>query len=384
MKGVPEVLVSICIPTFNGRKFIHRALESAINQSYDNIEVIVTDDVSSDGTEEVVKLYAAKDKRIKYFRNKENIGGIRNFFKAVELASGQYVQCVCHDDWISKSYVEEGVKNFLLYPGTAAVLNSVIHFSLDDGGNFCPTLGHQQNFFVSKTKKYSVDTLLRKGYKSQLVFVSGFGTMHRRQDLIDIAPFMDEIQKNSYYSSAREAGFWGGELIPLKIFARYKYFISTKNTAYIKVEHLENYGEDRSSRDVSERAMRGYAIRKFYGEIYTKELRKHFSSFRIGFAVREMADIVVSLMKKKLDFQSYRDVFSAMSLMLEGCSLYEKTLALFLAPFSLVSRFFDYFHRGIKRMTEKKEKFVVYYPEAYLRENNDMTGRFIFENTEKK
>ncbi len=98
-------LVSICIPIFNGGSFVSRALESSINQTYKNIEIIVVDNASTDNTRKIIDSYIAKDKRIKYFRNDFNIGAIKNFLKSFQFASGEYVQLLCHDDWLSKNYI---------------------------------------------------------------------------------------------------------------------------------------------------------------------------------------------------------------------------------------------------------------------------------------
>ena len=65
-------LVSIIIPTYNRAEFLPRAVQSALDQTYTNIEIIIVDDCSPDNTKEVVKAYQKKDKRIQYLCNKKN------------------------------------------------------------------------------------------------------------------------------------------------------------------------------------------------------------------------------------------------------------------------------------------------------------------------
>lgn len=118
-------LVSICIPAWNAAAFIHRGLESCISQTYSNIEVIVTDDASTDNTRKVVEEYAARDRRIKYFRNDANLNFGKNMFKAYSLALGEYIQYLSHDDWLDLDYVEKKVQIFQSIPNIAWVASAI-------------------------------------------------------------------------------------------------------------------------------------------------------------------------------------------------------------------------------------------------------------------
>lgn len=93
---MPEVSVNICC--YNSEKFIHRSLESVLNQTYKDFEVIVIDDGSKDRTGEIIKGY--KDPRIKYFYQ-ENRGLSASRNRAIELSSGEYIALIDHDDiWL--------------------------------------------------------------------------------------------------------------------------------------------------------------------------------------------------------------------------------------------------------------------------------------------
>ena len=83
-------LVSIGMPTYNGSKYIRQALVSLINQSYRNFELIISDNASTDNTEAICKEYRRRDKRIKYIRQKKNIGPINNFNFVLKEAKGEY------------------------------------------------------------------------------------------------------------------------------------------------------------------------------------------------------------------------------------------------------------------------------------------------------
>lgn len=100
--------VSICIPSYNNEKFIYRTLKSVLNQTYQNLEIIITDDASIDRTLDIA--YSLKDSRIKIFKNNTNSGITTNWNRSINLASGDYIKLVCGDDVIYPSCVEKQVK----------------------------------------------------------------------------------------------------------------------------------------------------------------------------------------------------------------------------------------------------------------------------------
>ncbi|MGZ3749514.1 MAG: glycosyltransferase family 2 protein, partial [Pseudobdellovibrionaceae bacterium] len=90
--------VSIIIPTFNRASFLVEAIESALAQDYGDLEVVISDNASTDYTSEVAQ-YFSKDPRVKYFRNAENIGMVKNWHKAVfEYATGAWFLILSDDD----------------------------------------------------------------------------------------------------------------------------------------------------------------------------------------------------------------------------------------------------------------------------------------------
>lgn len=93
-----EPLISIAVCTYNGGKYIDEQLQSIVAQSYNNIEIIIVDDVSTDNTFALVTQWAEKDKRIKCYRNDVNLGFNKNFEKAISLTRGEYIAISDQDD----------------------------------------------------------------------------------------------------------------------------------------------------------------------------------------------------------------------------------------------------------------------------------------------
>lgn len=101
--------VSIIIPVYNGEKYINRCLDSVLNQTYTNIEIILVNDGSDDNSYKLIKDYCMKDNRIKLI-NKANTGASDSRNRALEIASGEYIMFLDCDDWIDLNVIEDTVK----------------------------------------------------------------------------------------------------------------------------------------------------------------------------------------------------------------------------------------------------------------------------------
>ncbi|MDD6520031.1 MAG: glycosyltransferase [Oribacterium sp.] len=101
-----EDLISIIVPIYNVEKYIHRCIDSIINQTYKNIEIILVDDGSSDGSGKICDEYQRKDERIKVIHKKNGgLGFARN--SGLDVASGKYVTFIDGDDYIGLTHIEK-------------------------------------------------------------------------------------------------------------------------------------------------------------------------------------------------------------------------------------------------------------------------------------
>ena len=90
--------ISIGLPVYNGERYLARSIESLLSQSFGDFELIISDNASTDRTYEICKGFAAKDKRIRYYRNEANLGAAPNYNRVFELSSGRYFKWASHDD----------------------------------------------------------------------------------------------------------------------------------------------------------------------------------------------------------------------------------------------------------------------------------------------
>ena len=101
------VLVSFCIPTYNSQEFIGECLYSVLNQDYENIEIIVSDNDSTDNTRSICeKILSEHPRKINYqiIKNENNIGPVLNWLKSIEIAQGEYVKLLFSDDLVLKDF----------------------------------------------------------------------------------------------------------------------------------------------------------------------------------------------------------------------------------------------------------------------------------------
>lgn len=99
-----NLLISVIVPVYNVEKYIERTIKSIQNQDYENLEIIIVDDGSSDTSPRIINQLAQNDKRIKVI-HKENGGVSSARNRGLEIVEGEYVTFVDGDDWIDKEYV---------------------------------------------------------------------------------------------------------------------------------------------------------------------------------------------------------------------------------------------------------------------------------------
>ena len=117
-------LVSICIPAYNNEKDIKKTIESLLRQTYQNIEILVVDDASTDHTYEIVEAF--QDKRVHLYRNEKNLGMSGNWNRCVALARGEYVKLICADDILLPESIETEVKAMMADSSIVMTVNDSV------------------------------------------------------------------------------------------------------------------------------------------------------------------------------------------------------------------------------------------------------------------
>ncbi|MTJ06730.1 glycosyltransferase family 2 protein [Anabaena sp. UHCC 0204] len=109
-----EPLVSVIIPTYNRLEYLKQAITSAIQQKYQNLEIIVSDNCSSENPQAMVESF--QDSRIKFWRHEQNIGMLGNQFNAFKMARGKYVASLHDDDMWNEDFLSKLVPHLETNP----------------------------------------------------------------------------------------------------------------------------------------------------------------------------------------------------------------------------------------------------------------------------
>ncbi|NUT50002.1 MAG: glycosyltransferase family 2 protein [Saccharothrix sp.] len=120
-------LVSICLPTRNGEQRIEKAVRTVLAQDHADLELVISDNASTDGTEELCRSLAAADSRIVYHRHDANVGLLNNFVFAARHARGELFRWMGDDDHLEPHCVSRGVKEFQADPRLLLVSSQVAY-----------------------------------------------------------------------------------------------------------------------------------------------------------------------------------------------------------------------------------------------------------------
>ena len=147
-------LVTVGIPTYNRAKFLTQTIDSVLNQTYNNIEILISDNASTDHTQSLCEQYKNTDTRITYIRQEKNLGPTPNFLEVLRSATGRFFMWLGDDDWIDSNYIEECM-NVLLKEEDVTIAAGYADYYIGDRKLYTGTV---MNFLdvsgVERVKKY--------------------------------------------------------------------------------------------------------------------------------------------------------------------------------------------------------------------------------------
>jgi glycosyltransferase involved in cell wall biosynthesis len=322
-------LVSICIPVYNRPELIKRAIDSCLNQTYEHIEVVVVDDASTDATPEVIQSYAAKDKRVKYYRNEKNLGMVPNWLRTFELATGDYVQHLGSDDRLSRNFTEEKVRIFEKYPDVAFV-NCGIRTYLDHSGK-TPTFLNETNY---SSGRYTTDYVLSHFYKKPAM-ISTACTV-RRGDMLK--NFSTTIPNQwGYDDMYAKYGKIMDNFVFLKILTKYRFMYFLDNAFYESLEHPANatksfFGLTRGN--IADHITFSHVDQVGFSYFYKNWAPRHLSGYRIFAGAEILAGTFFDLLLGRAKGSSTK----AFSAFFSDYSTKEKILAFIMFPVRVIQR----------------------------------------------
>ena len=166
--------LSICIPTYNRARFIPDAIDSILSQATDEVEIVVSDNASTDNTQDIIVEYQKSNKNLKYFRHSENVGPDKNFQKLIELSKGEYCIILGSDDWFENGAITNLLKvlrDISIEKQVTGMTYVFNHYTIEKEKIYTPPHSGQITKLISKEIIYEYQYIgYRFGYISAHVF----------------------------------------------------------------------------------------------------------------------------------------------------------------------------------------------------------------------
>lgn len=191
-------LVSVIVPIYNVEEYLPECIESLISQTYDNLEIILVDDGSSDNCGKICDTYAQKDNRIKVI-HKEN-GGFSDARNAgINIASGEFISFVDSDDFVDAKYIEHLMTALNLFDADISIGNLIIYDSKINKKN----VNLNDNIILEK------EQLIPTSFDEQLFWILSHGRLYKKK-------VMENIMFNSKMKMSEDVEFFYNVLLNTK------------------------------------------------------------------------------------------------------------------------------------------------------------------------
>ncbi|MCJ7572045.1 MAG: glycosyltransferase [Candidatus Thermoplasmatota archaeon] len=268
MESKNEPLVTIMIPVYNREHLIKETLESALNQEFDDYEVVVVDNKSTDDTFSILQEYKKKYTNLRIFQNEKNLGPVLNWKVGIEKSRGKYLKILWSDDQIAKNYLKETVP--------------ILEKNDDSGFVYTTTVLHLNtteiiDYVFGETGKYlSIDFIEAHYLGNKPVPLSPGNAIFRKNDIKESLTVRIDNPKKLDFS---RYGAGNDLLLYLQIANRYKYFYFLNKKLSVFKVHDESFSVKNNLEEYyliskvyfiknNSNVMSEKTIRKFYTKLY--------------------------------------------------------------------------------------------------------------------
>jgi glycosyltransferase involved in cell wall biosynthesis len=152
MRNDDHPLVSIGLPVRNGGEYLDASVKSLLAQTYPNIELIICDNVSNDGTEEYCRALDRADERVRFYRNETNVGGAGNHNLTFSKARGKYFRWAAHDDIAEPELIERCVEVLEHEPDVVVCHTDFVH--IDEHGSITERISRNHGSSSNASERF--------------------------------------------------------------------------------------------------------------------------------------------------------------------------------------------------------------------------------------
>ncbi len=249
-------LVSVCIPAYNNREVIEKTIDSILNQTYRNIELVIIDDNSTDDTFEIIS--KINDERVKVIRNEHNLGMVGNWNKCVRETKGELVKLVCADDILVPESIEKEVEYIAKDPGIVMTINDSI--LIDSNDKRIGTFPRYRKKGIMEGKKLSRISLIEADHFGMPVAV-----MFKRSVFDEVGGF------DKAYHYILDFDLW------IRISAKGKVYVIPEKLNCFRLRHDSNTGYVFMGKDSQYYQEHVYLVKKYMNEYGLKRYEYHLS-----------------------------------------------------------------------------------------------------------
>lgn len=358
--------VSICATFFNAGKYIDRLLQSCLRQTYQNIELVIVDDASTDNSKEIIEEYAKNDSRIKYVRNEKNIGLAESELQMFELATGKYSVMLGADDWLAKDFIEKGVGCFEENPSIAGIIPRLI--SLREKNNSTFDLVDDTFSEFSEVKIRSSEWFVKNLYKPKELYVSALALV-RSDDYKRAMHFYVENYYRNLPENAPEKtkhlmkmAFGMDGVVFLEMLTRYEHFAFYSAMRYMKIAlhggQANNLNFQRAS--LNNLIEESYHQLKVFSPVYNKKWPKFIGRMKTFKGAEVIGTAVISIFVNKLrpSFINIKESQKIISAFFKEYSAHETLLVVVTTLPLLLARSSKFLYRKISGKSKIKKSVL--------------------------
>jgi glycosyltransferase involved in cell wall biosynthesis len=200
-----EVLVSIGLPVYNGEEVLEAVVRSVLAQEHEHLELVISDNASTDGTEKLCRALAGTDPRIAYHRQPHNVGMLNNFIATMRLATGTFFRWIGDDDSLAPGYVSRCLAAFRADERLILVTSELTYVGVKGATQ---TAGYRGTALASDDPADRFEEMLRLLNQSHLLIDPLYGLM-RRETAVAI-PRRNMLREDEVFAAKLAlAGPWG-------------------------------------------------------------------------------------------------------------------------------------------------------------------------------
>lgn len=215
--------VSICIPVYNAENYIKETVQSILKQTFENFELIIFDNNSTDNTVNIIKTF--KDKRIKLYQNDTNLGMVKNWNECLKKITGKYIHFVCSDDILYQDCIKEKIDLIKQHSDVVMVVSNTDIINSDGKKIFTRK-------FCKKTKILSGETIAKKSFRTRNLFGEPSNVLFKNLKKENIGDFNEKLSYTPDWEYWLRLTKYGNVAFISKALTQYR-VLPTSGTAYL-------------------------------------------------------------------------------------------------------------------------------------------------------